>query len=250
MFLPHCCVGPEGAVGGEPRPLGTQLGDPAVGELAGHEGAVGVGLCLECIEAGVLGVGDWSRGLGCCGNCYWWSAWCVIRRRHELPGGAASCLECGVGRCDLDNLWAGLPVVGNDVVEAAAEPRQPCPVAGAPALGPIDAGLNVAADAVGAVAGNGCRRLRGCGLVRLATQPWRPSSSRAAAVRIHADTHISDFAAAERVLSDAGVWDMVNVNSPFVRDVLVPQGRIRTLDDARFNDWKDAGPMSDAMRAR
>src|SRR5688572_19338119 len=68
-------------------------------------------------------------------------------------------------------------------------------------------------------------------------------------VGIHADTHICDFVATQRVLADAGTWDIVNVNSPFVRDVLAPQGRILRLDDARFNNWKDAGPMSDAWRA-
>jgi spermidine/putrescine transport system substrate-binding protein len=67
------------------------------------------------------------------------------------------------------------------------------------------------------------------------------------AVRI--DNHISDHAATQCVLERAGHWDLVNINSPFVRDALHPRGRIRELDAARFESPGRNRPMSDAFSA-
>ncbi len=48
-------------------------------------------------------------------------------------------------------------------------------------------------------------------------------------IAVELDAHISDFDAAERVLTGAGAWDLININSPFVRDVLSSAGHIEQL---------------------
>ncbi len=50
------------------------------------------------------------------------------------------------------------------------------------------------------------------------------------------DAHLSDFAATQRVLGTRGRWDLVNINSPFVREVLYAGGRVRQLDKDKFED--------------
>ena len=46
-------------------------------------------------------------------------------------------------------------------------------------------------------------------------------------IAVELDSHISDFDAAERVLTGVGTWDLININSPFVRDVLLSAGHIQ-----------------------
>jgi spermidine/putrescine transport system substrate-binding protein len=53
------------------------------------------------------------------------------------------------------------------------------------------------------------------------------------------DTHLSDFDAADRVLRNVHKYDLVNINSPYIREVLFPRGKIRELDAARFGDLKN-----------
>jgi spermidine/putrescine transport system substrate-binding protein len=60
---------------------------------------------------------------------------------------------------------------------------------------------------------------------------------------VHAHAHVSDYDAAQRVLGDRGRWDLLNINSPYVRDLLHPRGRIRPLDPARFAAAADHGSM-------
>lgn len=48
------------------------------------------------------------------------------------------------------------------------------------------------------------------------------------------DAHLSDFAATQRVLGARGRWDLVNINSPFVREVLYARGRVQQLDKDKF----------------
>ena len=65
-------------------------------------------------------------------------------------------------------------------------------------------------------------------------------------VRTH--SHFSDFAAAQGVLGNPGAWDVLNINSPFVRDYLHPRGRIRELDADRFHSLIKTGPMPAAFK--
>jgi spermidine/putrescine transport system substrate-binding protein len=51
---------------------------------------------------------------------------------------------------------------------------------------------------------------------------------------VHAHGHVSDFAAQQRVRAAPSAWDLININSPFVRDVLYPAGLVRALDAGRF----------------
>ena len=51
---------------------------------------------------------------------------------------------------------------------------------------------------------------------------------------IAVDAHFSDFAATQRVLGTHGRWDLVNINSPFVREVLYAKGRVQQLDKDKF----------------
>ena len=55
-----------------------------------------------------------------------------------------------------------------------------------------------------------------------------------AGIAVELDAHISDFDAAERVLTGVGTWDLVNINSPFVRDVLLSAGHIEKLTSERL----------------
>lgn len=55
-------------------------------------------------------------------------------------------------------------------------------------------------------------------------------------VDVRGEAHVTDAGAVARVIGgEAGRWDIVNLNNPFVRDVLHPQGLIRELDRARFS---------------
>ncbi|WP_045835610.1 hypothetical protein [Hyphomicrobium sp. 99] len=49
------------------------------------------------------------------------------------------------------------------------------------------------------------------------------------------EDHLSDDAASRKILAERGSWDIVNINTPFVRDVLHPAGVIRPLS-RRFSD--------------
>jgi spermidine/putrescine transport system substrate-binding protein len=62
-------------------------------------------------------------------------------------------------------------------------------------------------------------------------------------IAVELDAHISDFDAAERVLTGVGAWDLVNINSPFVRDVLLSTGHIEELRSKRLRAAA-AAPMS------
>ena len=54
-------------------------------------------------------------------------------------------------------------------------------------------------------------------------------------ITAHGAAHVSDAATTARLLSGAaGDWDVVNLNNPFVRDVLHPRGLIHELDPDRF----------------
>ena len=64
-----------------------------------------------------------------------------------------------------------------------------------------------------------------------------------------AENHISDFAAAQRVPGNAGRWDLLNINSPFVRDALHPRGYISELDPARFGAAADGPALPRAFAA-
>ncbi len=49
------------------------------------------------------------------------------------------------------------------------------------------------------------------------------------------ESFLSDAAAVERILSEERQdWDIVNLNNPFAREVLFPEGAIRAIDKARF----------------
>ena len=49
-------------------------------------------------------------------------------------------------------------------------------------------------------------------------------------VDVRGEAHVTDAGAVARVIGgEAGRWDIVNLNNPFVRDVLHPQGLIREL---------------------
>ena len=49
------------------------------------------------------------------------------------------------------------------------------------------------------------------------------------------EAHVSDAATADRLIDgEAADWDVINLNNPFVRDVLYPRGLIHELDAARF----------------
>jgi spermidine/putrescine transport system substrate-binding protein len=54
-------------------------------------------------------------------------------------------------------------------------------------------------------------------------------------IAVELDAHISDFEAAERVLDGSSAWDLLNINSPFVRDVLLPQGHIEKPKSERLS---------------
>jgi spermidine/putrescine transport system substrate-binding protein len=62
------------------------------------------------------------------------------------------------------------------------------------------------------------------------TQPFK----QAGGSNIVVDPHLSDFAATQRVLGTSGRWDLVNINSPFVREVLYARGRVQQLDKDKF----------------
>ncbi len=52
--------------------------------------------------------------------------------------------------------------------------------------------------------------------------------------RVNAEGHVSDHAAMQRVLANPTAWDVININSPFVRDVLYPLNLVRELDRETF----------------
>ncbi len=54
-------------------------------------------------------------------------------------------------------------------------------------------------------------------------------------ITVRGEAHVSDAGTVERLVGpEAGAWDIVNLNNPFARDVLHPQGLIRELDGDRF----------------
>jgi spermidine/putrescine transport system substrate-binding protein len=52
---------------------------------------------------------------------------------------------------------------------------------------------------------------------------------------VSGENHLSDDAASRKVLDERGSWDVININTPFVRDVLYPAGAVRSLP-SRFAD--------------
>jgi spermidine/putrescine transport system substrate-binding protein len=66
--------------------------------------------------------------------------------------------------------------------------------------------------------------------------------------RVHAQGHVSDFDAFQRVLAEPDAWDVLNINSPFVRDALYPKGLIRELDAERFGSLGAAQAIPPAFR--
>lgn len=67
--------------------------------------------------------------------------------------------------------------------------------------------------------------------------------------KIIADAHLSDFAATVRVLGTPGRWDIVNINSPFVRDVLYASGLIQPLDQDTHGPASQARSMQASFKA-
>src|SRR5690348_7611007 len=57
---------------------------------------------------------------------------------------------------------------------------------------------------------------------------------RQCSVRVTAETLLSDYDAALRIVQNVGCWDVVNLNNPFARDFLDPKGLVRPLDRGRF----------------
>jgi spermidine/putrescine transport system substrate-binding protein len=68
---------------------------------------------------------------------------------------------------------------------------------------------------------------------------------RATGFGVSGENHLSDDAASREILNERGCWDIININTPFVRDVLHPAGAIRPLAD-RFAACVDklAAPFS------
>lgn len=64
---------------------------------------------------------------------------------------------------------------------------------------------------------------------------------------VRVDTHLSDFDAADRVLCNAHKYDIANINSPYIREVLFPRGKIRELSAARFGDLKNGGKIPETF---
>ena len=58
---------------------------------------------------------------------------------------------------------------------------------------------------------------------------------RATGFSVSGENHLSDDAASRKVLDERGRWDIININTPFVRDVLYPAGAVRALSP-RFAD--------------
>jgi hypothetical protein len=58
---------------------------------------------------------------------------------------------------------------------------------------------------------------------------------RATGFSVSGENHLSDDTASRKVLDERGRWDIININTPFVRDVLYPAGAIRALSP-RFAD--------------
>ncbi len=66
----------------------------------------------------------------------------------------------------------------------------------------------------------------------------------ATGLSVRGENHLSDDLACRKVLDDPGAWDVININTPFVRDALHPRGAIRVLPE-RFTDEVNhlAGPF-------
>jgi spermidine/putrescine transport system substrate-binding protein len=58
---------------------------------------------------------------------------------------------------------------------------------------------------------------------------------RATGFSVSGENHLSDDTASRKVLDERGRWDIININTPFVQDVLYPAGAIRALSP-RFAD--------------
>ena len=70
---------------------------------------------------------------------------------------------------------------------------------------------------------------------------------RAGGERVHAQGHVSDFDAFQRVLATPAAWDVLNINSPYVRDALYPKGLIAELDAERLGGIMSAQAIPTAF---
>lgn len=59
-------------------------------------------------------------------------------------------------------------------------------------------------------------------------------------LEIEGTNHLSDDAACRMVLATPDAWDIININTPFIRDVLHPAGVIRALPDKYVSDVRSA----------
>jgi spermidine/putrescine transport system substrate-binding protein len=57
--------------------------------------------------------------------------------------------------------------------------------------------------------------------------------------KLHGQTHISDYVAADKIITETGHWDLININTPFVRDMLFPAGCVHRLPPDRFGEYID-----------
>ncbi len=64
----------------------------------------------------------------------------------------------------------------------------------------------------------------------------------ATGISISGESHLSDDLACRKVLASREAWDILNINTPFVRDALYPQGAIRTLPERFADQVKDLPP--------
>ncbi|MBI1774116.1 MAG: extracellular solute-binding protein [Proteobacteria bacterium] len=55
--------------------------------------------------------------------------------------------------------------------------------------------------------------------------------------KVVAETLLADYDAALRIVRSPRRWDIVNLNSPFARDLLHPQGLVRPLERTRFDPF-------------
>jgi len=74
--------------------------------------------------------------------------------------------------------------------------------------------------------------LRYFGWEGYADDSFAASLRRNTGLEITGENHLSDSEAARRIRSTPRGWDIININTPFVRDVLYPEGLIQTLPDA------------------
>ncbi|HVZ04082.1 hypothetical protein [Hyphomicrobium sp.] len=73
--------------------------------------------------------------------------------------------------------------------------------------------------------------LRYLGWEGYANGTFAASLRRNTGLEITGENHLSDSEAAQRIRSEQA-WDIININTPFARDVLHPEGLLHTLPDA------------------